>query len=123
MRCGFSTRGARPRHDLERIAYAREPRKLPVVLSADEVVSVLGDPEPHGVDDGLRRRLGVSEVAFLKVPDIDNRRMLIRLEQGKRRQGALRHALATASKDSAGLLAADPTDTLAVFRSRWRAAA
>ena len=41
----------------ERIAYAREPSKLPVVLSADEVVR--GNPEPqkpHRADHGLCRR-------------------------------------------------------------------
>ena len=32
----------------ERIAYAREPSKLPVVLSADEVVRLSGgNPEPQ----------------------------------------------------------------------------
>ena len=44
----------------ERIAYAREPRKLPIVLSADEVVSFLEaipSQEPHRIDDGLRRRV------------------------------------------------------------------
>ena len=43
----------------ERIPYAREPRKLPVVLSADEVrpLSRSGsEPEdPRRADDGLRR--------------------------------------------------------------------
>ena len=43
----------------ERIPYAREPRKLPIVLSADEVVrfleavSSLESEEPGGVDHGL----------------------------------------------------------------------
>ena len=55
------------RSDLpERIAYARTPRKLPVVLSADEVVGFLqavkGDEEPGRSDDhlcgGLTRRGG-----------------------------------------------------------------
>ena len=43
-----------------RIAYAREPSKLPVVLSADEVVRFLENnpkpQEPHGADHGLCRR-------------------------------------------------------------------
>ena len=49
----------------ERIAYAREPRKLPVVLSADEVVRFLEAvpslKTPRRADDGLCRgaaRLG-----------------------------------------------------------------
>ena len=44
----------------ERIVYARAPRTLPVVLSADEVVRVPGggaEPEDtHRPDDGLRSR-------------------------------------------------------------------
>ena len=44
----------------ERIAYAREPRKLPVVLSADEVVRFLEAvpslKTPHRADHGLCRR-------------------------------------------------------------------
>jgi integrase/recombinase XerD len=71
----------------ERIAYAREPSRLPLVLSADEVVRFL-EAVP-----GLRNRaalttayaagLRVSEVVALKIPDIDSERMLIRVEQGK----------------------------------------
>src|SRR5271168_5587493 len=65
----------------ERIPYAREPRKLPTVLSADEVVRFL-----EAVSN-LRSRvalttayaagLRVSEVAVLKVRDIDSPRRLI----------------------------------------------
>ena len=44
----------------ERIPYARRPRTLPIVLSADEVVrfleAVSGPEDPHGPDDGLRCR-------------------------------------------------------------------
>jgi integrase/recombinase XerD len=74
----------------ERIAHAREPRKLPVVLGADEVVRFL-DAVP-----GLKHRaalttayaagLRVSEVVGLKVTDIDSSRMVIRVEQGKGRK-------------------------------------
>ena len=71
----------------ERIPYAREPRKLPVVLSADEIVRFL-EAVP-----GLRNRaalttaygagLRVGEVARLTIGAIDSHRMLIRVEQGK----------------------------------------
>ena len=71
----------------ERIAYARESSKLPVVLSADEVVRFL-EAIPN-----LKSRtaltmvyaagLRVSEVVLLKVADIDSQRMVIRVEQGK----------------------------------------
>ncbi len=58
----------------ERIPYAREPRKLPVVLSAEEVVAFL-----EAVPSGLR----ASEAVGLKVTDIDSGRMVIRVEHGK----------------------------------------
>src|SRR5947207_5543614 len=71
----------------ERIAYAREPSKLPVVLSADEVVRFL-EAIPS-----LKSRtrlttvnaagLRVSEVVLLKIANIDSQRMVIRVEQGK----------------------------------------
>ena len=71
----------------ERIAYAREPQKLPVVLSADEVVRFLE------AISGLKSRIAlttvyaaglrVSEAVMLKIADIDSSRMVIRVEQGK----------------------------------------
>lgn len=70
-----------------RIVSARQPKKLPVVLSGDEVVRFL-EAIP-----GLRNRaalttaygagLRVGEVARLKPGDIDSGRMLIRVEHGK----------------------------------------
>ena len=72
---------------LERIVAAREPQKLPVVLSADEIVRFL-EAVP-----GLRNRaalttaygagLRVGEVARLTTGAIDSGRMLIRVDQGK----------------------------------------
>jgi integrase/recombinase XerD len=63
----------------ERIAYAREPSKLPVVLSADEVVLKSRTALTTVYAAGLR----VSEVVLLKIADIDSQRMVIRIEQGK----------------------------------------
>jgi integrase/recombinase XerD len=67
-----------------------EPRKLPVVLSPEEVVRLL-DAAP-----GLKYKAALSvaygaglraaEVVALKVSDIDSKRMLIRVEQGKGRK-------------------------------------
>jgi site-specific recombinase XerD len=64
-----------------------EPRKLPVVLSPEEVVRLL-DAAP-----GLKYKAALSvaygaglranEVVSLKVSDIDSKRMIIRVEQGK----------------------------------------
>jgi site-specific recombinase XerD len=72
---------------LERIVAAREPQKLPVVLSADEIVRFL-EAVP-----GLRNRaalttaygagLRVGEVARLTIGAVDSGRMLIRVEHGK----------------------------------------
>ena len=71
----------------ERITYAREPRKLPVVLSADEVVRFL-EAIPSlksrtALTTVYAAGLRVSEVVLLKIPDIDSQRMVIRVEQGK----------------------------------------
>ena len=70
--------------------FVREPRKLPVVLSPEEVGRLL-DAAP-----GLKYKaalsvaygagLRVSEVVALKVSDIDSKRMVIRIEQGKGRK-------------------------------------
>ena len=75
---------------VERTAFVREPRKLPVVLSPDEVARLL-DAAP-----GLKYKaalsvaygtgLRVSEVVALKIGDIDSKRMVIRVEQGKGRK-------------------------------------
>ncbi len=75
---------------VERTTFVREPRKLPVVLSPEEVVRLL-DAAP-----GLKYKaalsvaygagLRVSEVVALKVGDIDSKRMIICVEQGKGRK-------------------------------------
>jgi integrase/recombinase XerD len=71
----------------ERIAYAREPRKLPTVLSGDEVVrfleSVSSLKARVALTTAYAAGLRVSEVAALKVRDIDSRRMVMRIEHGK----------------------------------------
>jgi site-specific recombinase XerD len=71
----------------ERIAYAREPSKLPAVLSADEVVRFL-EAIPSlksrtALTTVYAAGLRVSEVVLLKIVDIDSQRMVIRVEQGK----------------------------------------
>jgi site-specific recombinase XerD len=79
------------RHDIvEHTHFVHEPRKLPVVLSPEEVARLL-DAAP-----GLKYKaalsvaygagLRASEVVSLKVSDIDSKRMLIRVEQGKGRK-------------------------------------
>jgi site-specific recombinase XerD len=95
----------------EGMTTVREPRKLPVVLSPDEVRRLL-DAAP-----GLKYRaalslaygagLRASEVVSLKVSDIDSERMVIRVEQGKGR------------KDRYAMLS-DPL--LGLLRAWWMAA-
>jgi integrase/recombinase XerD len=70
-----------------RIPYARAPSKLPVVLSADEVVRFLeavpGLKHRTALTTAYAAGLRASETVRLKLTDIDSRRMLIRVEQGK----------------------------------------
>ncbi len=71
----------------ERIPYARTPRKLPVVLSADEVVAFLeavpGLKARAALTTAYAAGLRASEAAGIRVADIDSSRMVIRVEQGK----------------------------------------
>lgn len=71
----------------ERIPYAREPRKLPVVLNADEVVRFL-EAVPSlktraALTTAYAAGLRASEAVGLKIADIDSVRMVIRVEHGK----------------------------------------
>ena len=75
---------------LAKMSPVREPRKLPVVLSREEVARLIdaaGKPKYQAVlsvayGAGLR----ASEVIALKVGDIDSTRMTLRVEQGKGRK-------------------------------------
>jgi len=93
----------------DRLARIAAPERLPVVLSLEEVALLLAHAP------GLKYRaalsiaygcgLRVSEIANLKVADIDSARMLIRVEQGKGR------------KDRFAMLSPDLLDLL---RQWWR---
>ena len=94
------------RPDMERhLTFVREPRKLPVVLSPEEVARLL-DAAP-----GLKYKAALSvaygaglraaEVVTLKVCDIDSKRMLIRVEQRQRPQGPQRDAVAASARSAA----------------------
>jgi len=71
----------------ERIAYARTPRKLPAILSADEVVRFLEAVPSLKTRTALTAAYGAglraSEAVSLKVADIDSERMLIQVRHGK----------------------------------------
>jgi integrase/recombinase XerD len=82
------------RPDMARhLTFVREPRKIPTVLSSEEVVHLLeAAPGPKykaalGVAYGAGLR--VSEVVSLKVSDVDSQRMLLKVEQGKGRKDRL----------------------------------
>jgi integrase/recombinase XerD len=73
--------------DIKLVPYARRPKKLPVVLSREEVSRLL-----QAVRDLKYRTvlmttyavgLRVAEVTRLKLTDIDSQRMCVRVEQGK----------------------------------------
>jgi site-specific recombinase XerD len=93
----------------ERIPYAREPRKLPVVLSADEVVRFLeavpGLKSRTALTTAYAAGLRASEAVRLKVGDIDSGRMMIRIEEGK------------GAKDRYAMLS---PQLLTILRGYWR---
>ena len=95
----------------ERIAYAREPRKLPVILSADEVVRFL-EAVPSlktrtALTTAYAAGLRASEAVSLKVADIDSSRMLIQVRHGK------------GAKDRTVM---QSPQLLAILRTYWRLA-
>jgi site-specific recombinase XerD len=79
------------RPDMARhLTFVREPRKLPAVLSPDDVVRLLeaapGPKYKAALGAAYGAGLRVSEVVALKVSDIDSQRMLLKVEQGKGRK-------------------------------------
>jgi len=95
----------------ERIAYARTPRKLPVILSADEVVRFL-EAVPSlkaraALTTAYAAGLRASEAVSLKVADIDSGRMVIQVRHGK------------GAKDRTVMLS---PQLLMILRTYWRLA-
>ena len=72
------------------LTFVAEPRKIPVILSPEEVARFLeaapGPKYKAALSAAYGAGLRVSEVVALKVPDIDSQRMLLRIEQGKGRK-------------------------------------
>jgi site-specific recombinase XerD len=100
------------REEMKRyMQFHRQPRKLPVVLSVEEVAKLLASVPGPGLK--YRAALGISygaglrasEVCHLKVRDIDSQRMLIHVDQGK------------GSKDRQAMLS---PSLLEILRQYWR---
>jgi integrase/recombinase XerD len=74
----------------DQIVFAREPRRLPVVLSPEEMGRLLAAAPTLKYQAALSVAyaggLRISEVVSLKVGDIDSQRMVLRVEQGKGRK-------------------------------------
>lgn len=84
---------------LKKITHVNQPRKLPVILSRDEVTQLLQAAgnlkHKAALSVAYGAGLRASEVVQLKVSDIDSDRMIIRVEQGK--GGKDRHAMLSPS--------------------------
>lgn len=80
---------------IKHLTFVPEPRKIPVVLSLEEVARLLeaapGPKYKAALAAAYGAGLRVSEVATLKVSDIDSERMMLRVEQGKGHKD--RHAM------------------------------
>jgi integrase len=74
-----------------RLTVVRQPRRLPAVLSVEEITLLLQAKYKAALGTAYGAGLRVSEVVALKVGDIDSERMLLRVEQGKGRKD--RHAM------------------------------
>jgi len=108
LRFFFTTTIDRP--DLSRrLVRVSDPRKLPTVLSLDEVARLLAATTciKHRAALAVAYGAGlrVAEVAALKIGDIDSERMLIRVERGK--GGRYRNAMLS-------------SDLLALLRAWWK---
>ncbi|WP_170003090.1 tyrosine-type recombinase/integrase [Pseudopontixanthobacter vadosimaris] len=92
-----------------RLVRMKQIRKLPVVLSRDEVARLLGATtclkHQAALSVAYGAGLRVGEVSMLKVRDIDSERMLLRVERGK--GGQYRNAML-------------PADLLVLLRQWWR---
>ena len=76
------------RPDMERyLTFVSEPRKLPVVLSPEEIARLLnaapGLKYKAALSVAYGAGLRAAEVVALKIADIDSKRMILRVEQGK----------------------------------------
>ncbi|WP_235008087.1 tyrosine-type recombinase/integrase [Caballeronia humi] len=96
----------------------KKPFRLPVVLSLEEITtffdSIASLKHRAILMVAYAAGLRVSEVVHLKVTDIDSKRKVIRVNQGKNRKEQVRDALAAAARDPANVLARRPPARVAV---------
>ena len=96
---------------VEHTTFIHEPRKLPVVLSPEEVARLLnaapGLKYKAALSVAYGAGLRAAEIVSLTVSDVDSKRMVIRVEQGK------------GDKDRNVMLSAS---LLELLRAWWRAA-
>jgi site-specific recombinase XerD len=75
---------------MRKMSHVHQERKLPVILSLEEVARLLAAAPGLKYQAALSVAYGTglraSEVVALKITDIDSKRMLIRVEQGKGRK-------------------------------------
>jgi integrase/recombinase XerD len=92
-----------------RLVRIKQMRKLPVVLSRDEIARLLGATtclkHQAALSVAYGAGLRVAEVSMLKVRDVDSERMLLRVERGK--GGQYRNAML-------------PADLLVLLRQWWK---
>src|SRR5271170_7977549 len=90
------------------VVSAREPRRLPVVLSPEEVRRLLASSanikHKAALSLAYANGLRASEVTSLKLTDIDSERMIIRV-RGQGQKGSICHALAQPSRAVARMVA------------------
>jgi site-specific recombinase XerD len=99
------------------VPFARKERKLPAILSQDEVRALLAAVETYRdrviVTVAYACGLRVSEVAALKVSDIDGQRMLVHVHS-QRAQGPLGAARGLAARVAARVLEAGASKRVVV---------
>ena len=122
----FFVKTLKRRYLLDDTPYPKAPRRLPQVLSVEEMARVIdaADSLSHrtmlmGLDStGMRN----AELRQLQVADIDSRRMLIHIQRGKGRTRSVRAAEPDTPDDAARLLPVDAAEDVAVSRDGRRLA-
>jgi integrase/recombinase XerD len=104
-----------------RLPFIRQPRKLPIVLSPEEVARLL-DAAPSlkykaALSVAYSAGLRASEIISLKIDDIDSTRMVIRVEQGKGRKDRYVMLSPVSPRPPASLVESSAAPGLAVSRA------